>query len=39
MRTIHHNGEHWYEDRRSLPKRLRTWLIWFGGWEKANGVR
>lgn len=38
MRTIHHNGEHWYEDRRSLFKRIRTWFVWFGGWEKANGA-
>lgn len=36
MRTIRHNGEYWYEDRRSLWLRVRNWFIWIGGWEKTN---
>lgn len=38
MKTYKHNGEHWYVDSRSLFKRLRNWVVWFGGWEKANGA-
>lgn len=37
MRTMKWNGECWYIDDRSLWKRVRQWLIWIGGWEKANG--
>lgn len=37
MKTLEHNGEYWYIDDRSLWKRCRQWLIWIGGWEKANG--
>jgi hypothetical protein len=36
MKLYRHNGEHWYVDNRSLLKRFRCWLIWIGGWEKAN---
>src|SRR6266699_203698 len=32
------NGEQWYIDERSLWKRCRQWVIWIGGWEKANGT-
>lgn len=38
MKTYKHNGEHWYVDARSAFKRVRMWLVWFGGWEKANGA-
>lgn len=38
MKTYKHNGEHWYVDSRSPFKRARMWLVWFGGWEKANGA-
>lgn len=38
MKTLHHNGEYWYENSQSLVKRARRWLIWIGGWEKANGA-
>jgi hypothetical protein len=37
MRWYKHNGEHWYADDRSLWKRLRQWVVWFGGWERPNG--
>jgi hypothetical protein len=37
MRTLKYNGERWYVDERSLWKRVRQWVIWIGGWEKANG--
>jgi hypothetical protein len=37
METYHYNGEFWYRDRRSLPGRLRRWLIWVGGWEQPDG--
>lgn len=33
MKTIRFNGEEWYEDRRSLPKRIRQWCVKFLGWE------
>lgn len=36
MKTIRHNGEFWYEDKRSLWLRIRKWLFWIGGWEKLN---
>lgn len=36
MKTIRHNGEYWYEDRRSLWLRLRNWVIWIGGWERTD---
>lgn len=38
MKTYKHNGEYWYVDARSPFKRVRNWLIWFGGWEKADGA-
>jgi len=38
MRTIHWNGERWYVSEQSLVARARRWLVWFGGWEKANGA-
>lgn len=38
MKTWRFNGENWYCDSRSLWKRCRQWLIWLGGWEKANGA-
>ena len=38
MRTIKWNGEQWYECNHSIAKRIRRWLIWIGGWEKANGA-
>lgn len=38
MRTLKYNGERWYVDERSLWKRCRQWLVWIGGWEKANGA-
>lgn len=38
MKTYRNNGEYWYADRRSPFQRARMWLIWFGGWEKANGT-
>lgn len=37
MKTYHWNGEYWYERRWSLFHHIRHWLIWIGGWEKANG--
>lgn len=37
MRTIHWNGENWYERDWSIAHRIRHWVIWIGGWEKANG--
>lgn len=37
MRTLRFNGERWYVDSRSLWKRLRQWVVWVGGWERANG--
>jgi hypothetical protein len=37
MKTLKYNGEYWYTDERSLWKRVRQWVIWVGGWEKANG--
>jgi len=37
MRTLKYNGEKYYYDERSLWKRCRQWLIWIGGWERANG--
>jgi hypothetical protein len=39
MKTMRWNGEYWYEDRRSLFKRVRSWFIWVGGWEKPHGNR
>lgn len=38
MNTLRFNGERWYVDRRSLWKRVRTWFVWVGGWEEANGA-
>ncbi len=38
MKTWHWNGEFWYLRDWSLAKRLRVWLIWFGGWERANST-
>jgi hypothetical protein len=38
MKTYHWNGEYWYKRDWSLLKRIRTWLIWIGGWEIANGA-
>jgi hypothetical protein len=37
FRTYHYNGNNWYERRWSLWQHIRTWFIWIGGWEKANG--
>jgi len=37
VRTLKYNGERWYWDERSRWKRCRQWLIYIGGWEKANG--
>lgn len=37
METYHWNGECWYRNRRSLWTRLRRWVIWLGGWERARG--
>jgi hypothetical protein len=37
MKTYHHNSEYWYECNWSLFHRVRHWVIWIGGWEKANG--
>lgn len=37
MRTVEFNGEYWYVNEQPLLKRARKWLIWIGGWEKANG--
>jgi len=38
MKTLRWNGERWYVDTRSLWKRVRQWVIWVGGWERANGA-
>jgi hypothetical protein len=38
MKTYHWNGEYWYERNWSLWHHIRTWFIWIGGWEKANGA-
>jgi len=38
MKTYRWNGEYWYHDKRNWLKRARQWLIWLGGWEKANGA-
>ena len=38
MKTLRWNGERWYVDSRSLWKRVRQWVIWIGGWERANGA-
>ena len=32
MRTVHWNGEHWYENNEPLWQRFLGWLIWPGGW-------
>jgi len=37
MRTYQFNGEGWYCNDRTLINRIRSWFIWVGGWEKANG--
>jgi len=37
VKTYHWNGERWYENDFSLWKRLRRWVVWFGGWETAKG--
>lgn len=36
MKTWQYNGEYWFFENHSLFKRIRTWFVWFGGWEKAN---
>lgn len=36
MKSWHCNGEYWYCRDFSILKRIRIWLIWVGGWEKAN---
>lgn len=33
LKTLKWNGEYWYEDNRTVWKRLRQWAIWIGGWE------
>jgi hypothetical protein len=33
MKTIRFNGEFWYEDTRSLAKRVAEWIVWVGGWS------
>jgi len=38
MNDWKHNGERWWRDERPILKRARQWLVWFGGWEKANGA-
>lgn len=38
MRTYHRNEEGWYERNWSLLHHIRNWVIWIGGWEKANGT-
>ena len=38
MKTYHWNGENWYKRDWSILHRIRCWLIWVGGWEKANGA-
>lgn len=36
MITFKNYGEGWRATTHSIPKRVRLWLAWFGGWEKAN---
>jgi hypothetical protein len=38
MVTYHNNGERWYRREWSAVQWLRNWVIWCGGWEKANGL-
>ena len=28
MKTIHHNGERWYTDKRSIGQRVKDWFLW-----------
>jgi hypothetical protein len=28
VKTIHHNGERWYTDTRSIARRIREWFLW-----------
>lgn len=37
MKTYHWNGEYWYRRNWSLFHHICSWIIWVGGWEKANG--
>ena len=37
MQTYHNQGEGWYIDRSSLWSRVRRWIVWIGGWERALG--
>jgi len=37
MKTYEWNGEYWYECTRSIPLRIRRWLVWLGGWENSLG--
>lgn len=39
MRTIKHNGETWYVDRRPLAKRIRQWFVQSLGWEVPDRTR
>lgn len=36
MITYFHNGEGWFQENRSIWKRVRRWIIWFGGWERYD---
>ena len=36
MRTLRHNGEHWYEDHRPFWMRILQWIVTFGGWQRYS---
>lgn len=36
MRTYQNQGEGWYVDNSSLFRRVRRWIVWIGGWERAS---
>lgn len=37
MKTMHWNGERWYQRDWSVVKHLRSWVVWVGGMEQPNG--
>ncbi len=39
MKTYKHNGEYWCVDDTPLWRRIVTWLVWFGGWDRWVGDR
>ena len=39
MRTIHFNGEFWYEDRSPLIWRFMKWFCWIGGYFQFRPIK